>query len=561
MRKAAIVLLSIGLALLVSCAGGPGLKTWFVDSLIKVFPDDPPGANEAHPHAWLVARNGHINIQLAARSAKGITKLNVKIEAPRRGDATLKTMTRWVEYVPVGSNPPGTPYDEVIRQAPALYPDPLREDFPLTLRANRTQPVWVTVYAPADAEPGKYEGRITLLDGEQPLASKTFRVEVVAATVPAKQKLQVTNWFNLSAARLQRFYKVNQYSDQYWKLLENIGRVMALHKQNVLLTPVSSLARPSLIGGKIRYDFSRLDRWVEVFERAGLLGTIEGGHLLGRSSGYSTPIVVPATVVEGGKIVRKNLDPDDPRAERYLRGFLGALYTHLKEKGWEKRYIQHIHDEPHGLEAPVYNRYAKIIRASLPGVPTIDAVSLGQDVSFFAHVCDIWVPVLGSFDRKFEMLRNHVKQGGQVWFYTCISPQGRYLNRFIDYPLLKVRLLHWFNFRYKLTGFLHWGGNYWGPEPFRNVQPVINDNRTLLPAGDNALVYPNPEKNSVLSSIRLEAMRAGIEDYELLRELAGKEPAKAAALAREAIPHINDYVRDPVVFRNLHRRLLLEVTK
>ncbi len=41
-------------------------------------------------------------------------------------------------------------------------------------------------------------------------------------------------------------------------------------------------------------------------------------------------------------------------------------------------------------------------------------------------------------------------------------PAGRHLNRFIDYPLLKVRLLHWFNFRHNLTGFLHWGGNFGG---------------------------------------------------------------------------------------------------
>lgn len=135
-------------------------------------------------------------------------------------------------------------------------------------------------------------------------------------------------------------------------------------------------------------------------------------------------------------------------------------------------------------------------------------------------------------------------------------PQGRHLNRFIDLPLLKTRLLHWFNFRHGFTGFLHWGGNYWSAEPFANVQPIINDGTTLLPAGDNAVVYPSPERNTVLSSIRLEAMREGIEEYELLVALARTDPNKARALAQEAIPEFTDYVRDVAAFRRLQARLL-----
>jgi hypothetical protein len=124
--------------------------------------------------------------------------------------------------------------------------------------------------------------------------------------------------------------------------------------------------------------------------------------------------------------------------------------------------------------------------------------------------------------------------------------------------LLKTQLLHWFNFRHNFTGFLHWGGNYWGPEPFLDVQPVINDNETLLPAGDNAIVYPNPSKESVLSSIRLEAMREGIEDYELLTALAKHDPEKAKRLAATAIPHITDYIRSVPKFRELQHELMGE---
>ncbi|HSB13210.1 MAG TPA: glycoside hydrolase domain-containing protein [Bryobacteraceae bacterium] len=542
------------------CGGSSSLRTWHVDSLVKVFPDDKPGTNELSDKTWLVARNGHVNVQVALRSEKAIPQLRVELKAPENDGKKLEAEARWVEYVPIGSNPPGTPFDELVRPAPGLFPDPLMETWPFALKAAITQPVWVTVHAPADAQPGEYKGEVTFFAGQERLKSVDFTVRVTAAAVPAEQKLKVTNWFNFSydpaTPDLRLHYKIDPYSDKHWELLGNLGRVMAAHKQNVILTPVMALAKPSVAGGAIRYDFSLFDKWVETFQKAGLVGTIEGGHLLGRSGGFFTPMVVPAYVIEGGRIVQKGLDTDDPRAEQFLGSFLTALYAHLKEKGWEKQYIQHVHDEPHDREAAIYNRYSKIIHKYLPGVPTIDAVGLDQDISFFADVCDIWVPVLSSFDHQLDKMRAHVEKGGQAWFYTCIGPQGRYLNRFTDLPLVKTQLLHWFNFRYDLTGFLHWGGSSWGPKPFQNVQTVINDNRTLLPAGDNAIVYPNAEKLSVLSSIRLEAMREGIEDYELLVALAGKDQAKAKGLAKTAIPNINDYVRDVPAFRKLQRQLL-----
>jgi len=543
--------------LLAACGCGPRLDSWYVDSLVKVFPDDAKGAHELAGEPWLVPRNGHATIPIAIRSKAGVSRLSVAAQGPRLGSRRLPVQTRRAGYVPVGSNPAGTPPDEVVREAPALYPDPLLEDFPFDLPAGETHAVVLTVYCPAGTPPGDYQGEVEFRAGDRRIGARRFTVRVVNATVPEKPSLKVTNWFNLDEAHLRAHYPAMvRDPEAYWQILENIGRVMAEHRQNTMLTPVTSLVDASVSGGTIRYSFARLDRWVSTFEKVGLIGTIEGGHLLGRKSGFQTQMVIPAYVIEGGKPVWKNLEPEDPRGEQFFNSFLPALFAHLKEKGWQDRYIQHIHDEPHGAEAPVYNRYGKIIRKNLPGVPTIDAVGFDQDIGFFAEVADIWVPVLSSFDQRLDLMRGHMKKGGQCWFYTCIGPQGRYLNRFIDYPLLKVRLLHWFNFRHELSGFLHWGGNFWGPKPFENVQTVINDNHTLLPAGDNAIVYPAPGKNSVLSSLRLEAMREGIEDYELLVALSKKDPQKARALAAGAIPHISDYVRDVARFRALDRQLL-----
>jgi Domain of unknown function (DUF4091) len=530
-----------------ACAAPVSL--WPVDALVKVFPDQAAETNRAVSNIWLIARNGHASVQFAVRSATGIKDLNASVTC----GGGLRCEVRHAGYVPVSSNPPGTPSDEILRAAPSFFPDPLFETFPYSLPPNRTDAIWITVYAPASVAPGDYRGEAVIQSGAQRVAAGQFQIRVAEATVPEQQTLRVTNWFNTAPDHLAQYYTLlgSGDDDRYWALLANIAGVMAAHKQNVILTPVMELSAPRVEGEKLVFDFTRLDRWVETFSKAGI-PIIEGGHLLGRVSGYQTPLRVPAYVIENGKPVVEKLTAEDPRAEQYLHSFLSALYAHLKERGWTGRYVQHIHDEPHGDERPAYNHFAKLIRGEMPGIPIVDAVSLDQDLGFFADVADIWVPVLGSFDDRMDKIRAHKDHGGQAWFYTCIFPQGRYLNRFTDLPLVKTRLLHWFNFRYGFSGYLHWGGDYWSREPFDNVQPVINDGTTLLPAGDNAIVYPWPEKNTVLSSMRLEAMREGIEDYELLAALSKRDPEKAQQLAKEAIPHFTDYVRQEAGVRRLH---------
>jgi hypothetical protein len=557
MRRRSVFLLPLLLPFALSSAAAVRPAVWLADSLVNIFPDTPAPTGNPPPPEVLIPRNGHAGLQIVLRSAEAIEGLTIEFQPPRRGATALPAEIRRVGFVPVKNKPPKTEDKELARTPPGEFPDPLFPVSTFTLHKDRTQPFLVTIAAPAGAAPGRYSGRVTVRRGQARVAAAGFNVRVVEATVPAVQTLKVTNWFTWGEKRLERHYPVlAQEPERRWELLANIGRVMAEHRQNVILTPVFALADARLEGGAIRYGFSRLDRFIETFDKAGMASTIEGGHLLGRVSGYYTPMAVTCDVVEGGAVVRKSLPPDDPEVEAHFRRFLPALREHLRSRGWIERYVQHIHDEPHGDEKPVYVRYARLIRELLPGVPTVDAISLREGTDFLRGVLDIWTPVLASFDDHMPALREHATSGGKVWFYTCIFPQGPYLNRFIDYPLLKTHLLHWLNFRHDLSGFLHWGGNYWSDSPFENVEPIINDDRTLLPAGDNAIVYPDSDRLSVLSSLRLEAMREGIQDYELLVSLAARAPDKARALAREATPNFTDYVRDVRAFRAIQKRLL-----
>jgi hypothetical protein len=77
----------------------------------------------------------------------------------------------------------------------------------------------------------------------------------------------------------------------------------------------------------------------------------------------------------------------------------------------------------------------------------------------------------------------------------------------------------------------------------------------MLPPGDAWIVYPS-EKHILLSSIRYEAMRDGIEDYELLLKLGKKDPKKAQSLAARMIHQMDNVEQDVRKFRRARRELL-----
>ena len=75
-----------------------------------------------------------------------------------------------------------------------------------------------------------------------------------------------------------------------------------------------------------------------------------------------------------------------------------------------------------------------------------------------------------------------------------------------------------------------------------------------MPAGDRTLVYPGPD--GPWPSVRLEAMRQGMEDLEMLRLLKERDAAKARALASRIVRGFNDYDPDSAIYRAVRRDLL-----
>lgn len=147
-----------------------------------------------------------------------------------------------------------------------------------------------------------------------------------------------------------------------------------------------------------------------------------------------------------------------------------------------------------------------------------------------------------------------------MWFYTCAFPAGPIMNRSMDLPLTASRAVLWMGALYRLSGFLHWGFNYYiGNDIWHSA--CCPHKGALLPAGDAHIVYPG--KNGPLRSMRFEAQRAGAEDYELLMQAVQSAPEKTDALIRKVCTSFRNYTREGSILteekNNLIQRLESEV--
>lgn len=549
-----------------------GLTAWQVDSMLKIFKDDAPPAKTASPLVIDAARNEVVSGQIVVRCAEPMENLVCRASKLTLGtDREIPAPgVRYVGYVPVGSKTIGFQ----LRPRPCDYPDPLFDNPASTIPAKTSQPIWLTLKIPADAAPGLYQGSAEIeakVKGAARNTSVPVAVQVYPAVLTDKRTLKISNWAWFDSPAVAGWCGVKElYSEPFWKLMEEVARDMAAHRQNVIFTPTTAWtwgkddpnAAQDLITGKVgengelQFDFTLFDRWVKLFRAAGVDGLIEGHPLTHRSKqdrkenelGFKSVI----WKIENGKAVRRIIVSVTPEYEKYLSVYLPALQTHLEQQGWLQNYVQHVLDEPNGQRKPTYDKVAKWFKKYAPRIKILDATQITDLVGSI----DIWAPLIPAMAKNIEFYKGRQAKGEEVWFYTCLVPGGPdSLNRFVEYPLTRVRLLHWANYASGTTGYLHWAYNWW----VLSKDPLAGKWR--LPPGDEWIVYP--KKGGVYDSIRFEAMLEGIQDYELLKTLAVRDPAAASAICEKLVKFTPDGPRgykfdDKIDALRAARRQLLE---
>lgn len=296
--------------------------------------------------------------------------------------------------------------------------------------------------------------------------------------------------------------------------------------------------------GKWSFDFRHFNRYVKTAMEMGFKKFLVEG--VGFRRAWDAP-----------DILHRGIDLLSREGYEYLRQYLTALRENLIENGWLSGdlFMLGICDEPNDVNALSYRAVASVARKYIPEIKLYDATS-GAPIY---GALDIWVPRADEYEANREVFDSYREAGDEVWHYVCLYPrEGGYINRFMDIPLLSTRYLFWGNYKYGLTGYLHWTVNAYqnGCNPFEVSCPrhVNAGNESILPPGDDKLIYPGKKEGWM--SMRLENHRESAEEYSMLVTVAEKDKALADAICDSVFESFHSVEFDAEKFESARRKLI-----
>lgn len=449
--------------------------------------------------------------------------------------------------------PPEKTLDYVTRRAPFRVYDCLepvrREAVPV---ANGLAALYVCIH-PRDAKPGGHRLQLQASGGGTSYALD-IQLRVYDVRVP-ENRFPVTNWFSLQA--MARNHQLEMDSSAFIDMVGAYARAMKRMHQTAFHL---RLERRCLVGrAPYRFDFSHMEPLIRRFLREGLT-TLETGPLLSR--GYRPDGSPDMFAARFTCALCPDVPFDSPEGFELTASLLKSFAAFLRQHGWDRELLFHIHDEPDIHVASQedlqhrrreYGLAVSMLKQRLPHAKVIEAVGSAA----FRGLVDIMVPVTSGYEANRQAFDQLIGLGDQVWSYVCCGPQGQWLNRFLDFALLRGRLLFWGFAANGISGFLHWGLNQFreGMNPFEGTScPNDTGLGTNFPCGDAFIVYPGTD--GPWPSMRGEAARRGAEDAALLLMLKERDPGLHQQLVARVFRNNQDYCREEGDFAQVHEALL-----
>jgi len=528
-----------------------------VSPMLKLRPEQVPSGepiSASNPVTLFAAKGEGESVQIVIAALERTLK-NVKVGvSPLVGPkgSMILPEVRLVGYVPVQKPTPGG-FGIIGR-----YPDPLLPLRNFDVAEGECQSVWLTVWVPKDAEPGDYEGAITIEPQNIERTVAPIHLRVYDVTLPTQSFLKtcVLIWD----------YKARQVYGDAWTP-ERSRRFYELCLR-YRFTPPPPLPWDKVFvkqpDGTWRANWDEFDREVEAWMSKG------------------------ATAFSIGGILRWGTKPPPENEQADVAAKLKLLDEHLKRKGWSERFYFYVFDEPSTAEFINIEALCRFVHEHAPNLNILLTAGYGATGPFRTHAptpegaayralagfINIWVPHIDCFDEPF--LRERKKAGDQVWMYVCISTVGKTYPDIwrIDWTGVAHRAVGWWLWRYGCDGFLYWCVNYWTDDKGQPFDLFANPVAYPGGNGDGFLFYPDPNRGDPIPSVRAEIFRDGIEDYDLLtmlQQTATKlkldkfKAQKFAQLLAQAeklsdasdlILAPNKFADDPIAYHERHRQIL-----
>jgi hypothetical protein len=427
-----------------------------------------------------------------------------------------------------------------------------RNAFPFDVSAEHPGLIYVEACVPQHATPGKYPHQVEVTAQGLPTVKIPVTLEVLHYELPATSSLPTAFGFSgVSAARAHGFDP------------KNFEAVLALSQRYATLALEHRL---SLFGmtwepppyrmqhGQAVLDFSEYDRELSPF----LDGTALDDHARFTSTDLRGP---PG-------------HPSDAERIAYWR----ALAAHLRQKGWLDRTFLYLPDEPKPEQFGQVRHLAELAHRADPSLHVL--LTASRQAGLFS-VADLWAPNLNCLYHRpgpspcpavaeANDYESELKRGAHLWWYQSCTSHGcgpvsgsdekpflGWPSYMVDHPIALNRAMGVLAFSQHISGELYYDTvDAYDGDTFHSVWRFHGN-------GDGTLFYPGRadriggQIEVPLASLRLKAIRDGLQDYELLHlaESLGQGEA-ARQIAAKLAPHPWEIERDPKVWEQSRHQLV-----
>ena len=537
--------------------------SWLLHSCRKVFPDSVFEQNILSGSAFA---NEPYMLTLAymSHSDKSCHPVSLCVECDGAEVSVYK-----VGYVPVTRTDIG--FSEVCTEGrdPGMYPDVLlgRNSCPeisenpdgrlpfyevgennLLTATKAWQSVFVVINEDAKIlKGGQHTLNVrfaSLLDGTV-LSEHKFTLNVIDKCLP-ETRLKYTNWFHYDS--LCHIHGADYGGERYFQILEKYISNAARNGMNMLLTPFFTPPLDTCIGRERMctqlvgvekkgedyiFDFSLAERFVKLALDCGIK-YIEHSHLFTQWGAEHTPNIYAKVNGEHRRIFGWDADASGKEYAHFLSQYIPALTEFMKSVNCEDRLFFHISDEPTADNEHTYKKAVDVVASLLEGYPGGDAL---EDIVFY-HKKFVKTPIvsISKADEFFGRCPDY-------WlYYTGGYYDGSGLekcsNRLLTSKPCRTRILGLHLYRYKATGFLHWGYNYYYDRMTTGLCNPATDacfykqlpGAAYLAYPGNDTVYPSLREKYMLEAINDHRALCLLEEYigydgvtELCNEFFGQE--------------------------------------
>jgi len=505
------------------------LTWWTTNPLVKVKPLDPVPAVPVKNVDLFAGRNEFEPFQIVLRAAsKDLTGVDIDFSDFRTAEGagiSAKNVTVYREEF-VNLQRPSS-----IEGGEGLWPDPLiprvdryaneaRNAFPFTVRRGQNQPLWVEVFVPVTAHPGKYTGSARISLGGMVQFSVPIHLTVWRFTLPSTATLKSS--FGLNGINALKQHRGRYTND------EDLHSITGVYTKAALLHRIStnggSMQPPkfSYSAGKMQVDWREYDAEVGPFLNG--VAIPEGEPLQGARA-TSAEIRMPKVF----------------ETEELEKLYWTEWSRHFQKKGWGDRLFLYLWDEPASRDFPEVLNRGKVSMQAEPRLRNLVTVPFTRKLE---EVVQIWVPLVNCLELKpgypdfcdgtppVDAYARETKQGKSLWFYQSCASHGCNIvggpyfagwpSYMIDMPGASNRVMQWLAWKYRIEGELYYSMD----EAYgQDNDPWVNI-RLFGGNGDGTLFYPGrPDRiggrtDIPIESIRLKLIREGMEDYEYLALLA-----------------------------------------